>query len=263
MKLLWIMSITIAGGLSLAETIDHRALAIPLYHPASLKAAPPRSGTTIKAIVKFQGSVDLHRKSFPPLTPHCTKKAIDESLLVDPDSRGIKDVIVYLDHVEVPVRVDPNHHIVIGNKDCAFQSRVGTLSIGQQVKVTNHDPIMHNVHIRNGNRTVLNVALAPGNQPILKEIHNPGVLLMQCAIHDFMKGFIGVFPHPYHGQTNVIGEFLIEEVPAGEYELKIWHEVLGNLQKTIIVAEGEPSIEVNFDYAPPTLESREPVILPQ
>jgi hypothetical protein len=57
-------------------------------------------------------------------------------------------------------------------------------------------------------------------------------------MHYWMKGWWIVAKNPYTVSTNQDGEFLIEDVPAGSYNIKAWHEKLG---------ESEYSVEVKAD----------------
>lgn len=227
------------------------------------QAMNPRHGATIKGMVTFPGTIPIKVETVPGNVNFCGKKPIDPGLSVKQDTRGVKNVIVYIDQINHPVEVDTEHHLVVRNKDCAFQTRVGTLTVGQRMEIVNDDPIMHNTHVRNEKKTILNVGLLPGIRPISKEVRNPGILTIQCAIHEFMEGFVGVFPHPYHSQTDEGGEFRIESVPPGEYELVIWHELLGTLRKILIVEPHEHDVVINFDFPLPMTQDRQPIILTQ
>ena len=54
-------------------------------------------------------------------------------------------------------------------------------------------------------------------------------------------------PHPYGAVSDTEGRFEIEEIPAGDYTLKIWHEALGEKEKKISVKSGETS-KVQIEY---------------
>jgi hypothetical protein len=60
-----------------------------------------------------------------------------------------------------------------------------------------------------------------------------------------MKAFVVVTEHPYHGVTDIFGEYMIRDVPQGSYQLKVWHETLGTKEKQVDVKSGSVS-EVEF-----------------
>ena len=54
---------------------------------------------------------------------------------------------------------------------------------------------------------------------------------IKCDVHPWMKAWIMVADHPYFAITDENGNFKIENVPAGEYEIVFWQEKLSNLPK--------------------------------
>jgi Carboxypeptidase regulatory-like domain len=45
-----------------------------------------------------------------------------------------------------------------------------------------------------------------------------------CDTHAHMRAYILSFEHPYFTVTDGDGRFQIDQVPAGSYTLKAWHE---------------------------------------
>ena len=54
-----------------------------------------------------------------------------------------------------------------------------------------------------------------------------------------MNGFVLAFAHPYHAVTGEDGSFSISEVPAGTYNLSIWHETLAAKTVEVTVEAGK------------------------
>ena len=44
--------------------------------------------------------------------------------------------------------------------------------------------------------------------------------------------------HPYYTVSDGLGEFTLTDVPAGEYKLKFWHEMLGETMRNVTVEAG-------------------------
>jgi hypothetical protein len=53
-----------------------------------------------------------------------------------------------------------------------------------------------------------------------------------------MSAYILVTSSPYFAVSDEKGEFVIEDVPAGTREIKVWHEKLGAQSKTVSLAAG-------------------------
>ena len=68
--------------------------------------------------------------------------------------------------------------------------------------------------VRRGQRTTINSPLT-----------EPGIVYLSCeAGHPWMSAYILVADHAYVAVTDGAGEFLIDNVPPGTYDIKMWHE---------------------------------------
>jgi len=66
----------------------------------------------------------------------------------------------------------------------------------------------------------------------------PGVVKIVCEVHPWMSAYIVVSDHPYYAVTDVYGDYLIVDIPAGSYRLKVWHETLGVQEKPVEIKAG-------------------------
>jgi len=62
-----------------------------------------------------------------------------------------------------------------------------------------------------------------------------------CNIHDNMLGYIVVTAAPYYGRSDQRGEWLVPELPAGRFRVRVWHPLLNE------PADPERVIEVRGD----------------
>src|SRR5439155_1683672 len=69
-----------------------------------------------------------------------------------------------------------------------------------------------------------------------------------CDVHPWMRGYLGVLPHPYFAVTGADGRFTLRGVPAGEYVLAAWHERFGTREAPLTLGAGETK-DVAFAYA--------------
>ncbi len=59
---------------------------------------------------------------------------------------------------------------------------------------------------------------------------------VQCDAHGWMHACWISQDHPYYAVTDANGTFKITDLPAGDYEVEVWHEELG---KTDAEGDGE------------------------
>jgi hypothetical protein len=92
----------------------------------------------------------------------------------------------------------------------------------------NSDPLNHNVHARQeGARDPFNYAMPnsawPDKQTIQKRMLRPGRVSISCDVHMWMNAWLFVVEHPYYAVTNAEGRYTLKDVPAGAYQLRLWH----------------------------------------
>ena len=60
-----------------------------------------------------------------------------------------------------------------------------------------------------------------------------------------MKAWVGVFDHPYFAVTNEKGDFNIQNIPPGKYEVVFWQERLSNIDEEIYIIQNS-TLEINI-----------------
>jgi len=160
--------------------------------------------------------------------------------VIDPKSKGVRWVLVWLADPKAGVNnkeFEPAIHpslkkpktdtVVIDQPCCVFEPRVMGMRVGQSLVVKNPAPIQHNFAINSfGNGPTTNPLIPPGGQtpPIKGFVGTKLPTQYSCSIHGWMKGYIGVFNHPYFAVTDKDGTFEIKNAPAGTFRLAVWHE---------------------------------------
>jgi len=177
---------------------------------------------------------------------YCGTSLPDRSLLVDHEGR-LQAAAVILEPVGRRVAVSPER-AVLDNRRCAFTPRVQIVPAGSAVVLKNSDPILHAVHARLGKETLFNVGL-PSWRQVTQVFRKPGIVAVDCdVLHTWMRASVIVTLSPYFAVTDERGHFQIASVPAGFYDLVVWHEVLGKNTKRIRVSTAEASV-TDITYA--------------
>jgi hypothetical protein len=168
------------------------------------------------------------------------KQLTSEEWVIDPKTKGIKWVFVYLipdsrnaADIVKPIPVHPDlkkkklENVEVDQPCCTFTPFAVGLLEGQSVTFKNSMSIAHNVKV-DGNATVgnptINQLIPPGGKTEVGPFKpQPTPIPLSCNIHGWMSGYIRVFSHPYFCVTKEDGTFEIKNAPAGKYRLVIWH----------------------------------------
>jgi plastocyanin len=137
----------------------------------------------------------------------------------------LSEVVVYVEGVKARgarASSRPNT-ATMTMKGKAFTPRVVAVPVGGTVEFPNDDPIFHNVFSVSGeNRFDLSLYKRPRKG--LQAFAHPGVVKVYCNIHPQMAGVVMVADSPYFAKAAPDGSFAIEDVPAGKYMVKAFHE---------------------------------------
>jgi plastocyanin len=120
--------------------------------------------------------------------------------------------------------------VVVDQVDKQFVAYVTPVYVGSMVKFPNNDNIRHQVYSFSPAKR-FNLPLYAGTDapPVLFD--KPGVVVLGCNIHDWMIGYIYVSETPFFAKTGSGGTASLEDMPAGDYLVKIWHPGLERTQE--------------------------------
>jgi hypothetical protein len=197
-------------------------------------AASPGTGTgwgTIKGRFVFDGTP-------PKMSPYnvtkdqgtCApggKTPLQETLVIDSGSGGIKNIAVYLrDASRVHDSAQPKSgDVVFDQKSCMFLSHVIGATVGQTLDIKNSDDVGHNTNIV-GKKNTFNQTIPAGQSiPFKLQKEEAAPAAVTCSIHPWMNAYLLPRANGYFAVTAPDGSFEIKNVPAGEkLEFQVWHE---------------------------------------
>jgi plastocyanin len=156
--------------------------------------------------------------------------------------KNFSGVVVWLEPVQAkaPPAAARTHTIL--QKGKRFQPHISVIPVGSVIDLPNRDLIFHNAFSNFAGQPFDTGLYAPGTTTKIRFVRD-GVVRVFCNIHATMSAVVVVVPTPWFTSSGNDGSFKIDEVPPGDYTMKVWHEratsdTLRSLEKRITVAEG-------------------------
>ena len=166
---------------------------------------------------------------------HCLSKGdiLDEKWVVDKKSRGLKWTIVWLmnddpkNKAALPIHPKLKEikelKVYVDQPVCAFVPHALAMREGQILVAKNSSPVSHNIKYT-GAKNQNNFTVPAGGQIEIKELVAERLpMTIECGIHPWMNGRVGIFAHPYFAVTDENGNFEIKNAPAGKYRLVVYN----------------------------------------
>ncbi|MFZ3265471.1 MAG: plastocyanin/azurin family copper-binding protein [Terriglobales bacterium] len=149
--------------------------------------------------------------------------------------------VVYVDTIAGKTFPAPSEHPVMDQKGLLFQPHIMVVQGGTTVEFLNSDKVAHNVFwpsVMQGKKKLpgKNLGTWPTGEKRPFKFDEVGVAALLCNVHPEMSGYIIVVPTPYYAKTDKSGEYKIENVPDGQYNIVGWHEGAKTSTKAVTVA---------------------------
>ena len=138
--------------------------------------------------------------------------------------------------------------------DKQFVPYVKPIFVGSRVRFPNSDHIRHQVYsFSPAKKFELPLYAGTDAPPIVFD--KPGVVVLGCNIHDWMIGYIYVSDTPFFAKTGLDGSASIDDLPPGEYSVRVWHPSMEKaeqttLQRVTLTADGPASHEWQLNVKP-------------
>jgi len=200
---------------------------------------------------------------------------IVEDFIIGPQGE-LKDAVVMIKGIEKgkPFSLPK---VEVEAIDCDFLPFVNVLRDQDEITVINMDPVEHDIQgyetaRERGARVLFNRPLPmnpfhkvvglfgknahthlPG-EPMVEKIHlrkGRNVFVMQCGFHPYMFSWGVVVENPYYSISKEDGAYEIKDIPAGKYEVAVWHPGMKTyLEKDVVIEEGK-TLKLDFQYESP------------
>ncbi len=220
--------------------------ALPLSgQAAAYKEAAVSGGGSISGAVKFSGKdqkAKIYKISKDNKVCGDGNRKID---YVRVANGHLLDTVVYLDKVKkgkaFPKELSGT---TIDQQGCEFKPFLGAMKNNTKISAVNADPLLHNIHtyeiLGRAKKTVFNLSQPdPGTVSKTVKLKRGTAMKVECDAHDFMHGFVFVAKNPYFAIVGEDGTYKIDNVPAGDYTIKVWHGTLKGAKGKVKVAGGK------------------------
>ena len=161
------------------------------------------------------------------------RKLFDESLVVDKESRGIANIVMILlkpARGELPVHESygksPTEPAKIVSRNCRFEPHVLLMRTSQPFHLVNEGLVGVNPKLEVFANPATS-ALVPASGRIELDLskEEPGPVRLECSIHGWMSAIVIVRgDNPYSAVSDKQGHVKLQNVPAGEWTFRLWHE---------------------------------------
>ena len=251
------------------------------------EALPDFTGKQLTGTVKLQGKIPPPKRFNLVLFSdpyYCGRISDGKGWRISPkpvlsEHAELSGAVVFLEEVKTG-KLRATSDTIIQTKNCVFLPYVSVTQVGQPFHFQNWDPIQHKLEVfltsKQGAQSLLGEILQPhpdnrksdflsvgqtgvhrAGPEITYHMNRWGVLVFRCRLHDYMEGWSLVLPHPYFAITGQHGEFSLQDIPPGEYNLIVWHP-LGQQETSIEVgARKTSSINILITPNAPTIYAEE------
>jgi len=206
---------------------------------------------TIMGMVNFEGMKPANDPVDMSEEPDCAAKHMEaptQEVVVGDDGK-LANVFVRISGAVAGGAGAPEEPVIVDQVGCVYIPRVAGVVVGEGVEFKNSDGLAHNVQANPANNRPFNISQPVDMTSAPQRFSAAEIMVpVQCNIHGWMHGFIGVVEHPYFATSAMNGSFTIGNVPPGTYTLEAWHELYGTMtQEVTVPADG--TVNVTFAYS--------------
>ncbi len=139
-------------------------------------------------------------------------------------------------------------------KNCIFGAFTGVVANGKLMRFRNQDPVKHSPHTYavkgRVRKSMFNMDLEGNGSldvpiDLKKKIK---VVKLECDQHNHMQNWFYRVDSPYYAFSGDDGDFTIDKVPPGEYQLVAWHPKIKKILKQKLTVEPNGVVDVVFEF---------------
>jgi len=219
--------------------------AMPLSGLLAYDGGAVSDGGSVSGVVKFKGAAPAPKKlEITKDKEVCAKSGkTDPSLIVS--GGNLINAVVTITDINKGKKMEPQK-VKLDQNGCEYKPHVLAMAAGSSVDILNPDGILHNVHSYSKANSPFNMAQPKFKKTITVKVDKPEVINLKCDVHGWMNAWLFVAANPYFSVTDNSGGFKLTDVPAGTYNVEVWHETLGKASQKVTV-KAKADTKVTFE----------------
>ena len=222
-------------------------LTLPASGMAQYDGGAVSDGGSISGSVKFKGNAPAPKKLDVSKDKEVCGKTpkVDQSLIVN--NGNLANAVVMITDIKKGKKSEVKK-VTLDQSGCEYKPHVLAFQAGSTVEILNPDGILHNVHSYSKVNSPFNIAQPKFKKTMDQKIEKPETIQVKCDVHAWMEGWLVSAPNPYFAVTDNSGNFKLTDVPAGTYNVEVWHEKLGKSSQKLTVKAKEDA-KASFELA--------------
>lgn len=222
---------------------------------AKYKVQDVTDGGTLSGKITFSGTapdpIEIPIEKNQEICGEGTRKIVEVTV---GGNGGLQHSVIYFENVNAGKDWSkPEGGWELNQKNCTFLPWVQVMKNKDNIKVTNNDPVLHNIHtyelIGKVRRTLFNEGQPTQGFTFEKKVRmrRGNVMKIECDAHNFMHAYSLVLNNPYWAITAPDGTYKIDQIPPGKYKVTVWHSLLGTATSEVEIVASQ-SAELNHQF---------------
>lgn len=264
-----LLSIWMIGKATETEPFEEESPREVVLHPPAVEFEPvdekkvvepeidPTTPGSVEGFVMFVGEKKARAVIALGTDPYCDRFYAGRELLSERwvwgENDTVENVLVHVTAGLPEQKWDaPKEDVILAIEGCRFYPHVTVMRQGQVIDFQSRDRTLHHTTVQSKltppiqfNHPVPGAPLMSWWMPEKPELG----IYVKCDVHAWMNGYIHAMSHPFYDLTGEQGSFIIGDLPPGEYELSLWHEVKAFRDSVVpIKVKIEPGKTTRVDF---------------
>jgi hypothetical protein len=199
-------------------------------------SAADHTGSTVKGTVRIDGKAPTPQewKLEGAMQRVTGEKVYREETWLVGENNGLANCVVTLKAKKPADRVVPKplKKAIVDKVGVRYVPRVLVVTPGTQVVFRNKESPCKGFEVTGNPLRAhnFNYMIPPGTEQTVT-MGGRDTCRLRCPVRPYAIGYLLVVDTPYFAVTQSTGDFTIRGMPAGEYEVTVWHEAAGKLTK--------------------------------
>jgi hypothetical protein len=141
----------------------------------------------------------------------------------------------------------PVEPVTLDQRGCQYHPRVLGIMVEQPLAIRSADPVLHQIKAVGTAGELFHFDQPAAGRKTAGTFSHPHVMVrLSCAVHSWMRAYVGVLPHPFFATTDDGGKYTIDRLPRGTYTIESWHEHYGTRRATVTVADSATRLDLRY-----------------